>query len=83
MHVLGLGLGHSLQYGVSFDVCCIWISWERMGFVPALCDGEVGRVQQEAEQHLVGIEKGWLGESLVLSRQKEEIAEEVQGTASD
>lgn len=41
MCVLGLGLGHSLQFGVSFDVSHIWILWERMGLAHALCDAEV------------------------------------------
>lgn len=40
MHVVGLGLGNSLQFEVSFGVCRIWINREQVGFVPVR-DGEV------------------------------------------
>lgn len=70
IHVLALGLGRSLQFGVSFDVCCSWISWERMGLVPALCDGEVWRVQQGAE--LDGHWEGLAGRKLGLIKTSKE-----------
>lgn len=81
---LDLGLGHALQLGVYFDLCCIWISCKQMGFITALCYGNIWRLQQRSELLLLGSEmKGWPRRKCNLNKQdkqKKEIAREVQGT---